>query len=139
MNLHHIGVATNDIMTGIRHHEDFFNIHPVTEIVEDPIQKVLVVLLSAPSVGGPQIELIQPVSDDSPVSNMLKRGTSLYHLCFEVEDIEAALLEARTRGALVISGPAPAELFKGRKIAFIYGPDHYVVEFLEVQRSPLTS
>jgi methylmalonyl-CoA/ethylmalonyl-CoA epimerase len=138
MKLHHIGIATNDILAGIRHHEEIFDIHPITEIVEDPIQKVLLVLLSGQSVGGAQIELIQPLSDDSPVSNIMKKGTPLYHLCFEVEDIEGELKKARARGALVISGPVSAKLFNGGRIAFIYGPDHYVVEFLEMQRSPLT-
>jgi methylmalonyl-CoA/ethylmalonyl-CoA epimerase len=139
MNLHHIGIATNDLLAGIRHHEEFFNIHPVTEIVEDPIQKSLLVLLSGPNMGGTRIELVQPLSDDSPVSNIIQRGMPLYHLCFEVEDIEGTLEKARTRGALVISGPTPAKLFNGRRIAFIYGPDHYVVEFLEMQRSPSSS
>ena len=131
MKIHHIGILTDDIQAGIRHHQDLFDIHPTTEIVEDPIQKVLVVMLSGSEMGDTQIELIQPTSNDSPVANAVKKGSSLYHLCFEVEHLDETLRKTRAKGSLVISHPTPAKLFDGRRIAFIYGPDHYVVEFLE--------
>jgi len=136
MKMHHIGILTKDIRSGIRHHEALFNIRPTTEIVEDPIQKVSLVLLSGQSMAGTYLELIQPLTDDSPVSNIVKRGMPLYHLCFEVEDIEEALEKTRISGSIIISGPTPAKLFNGRRIAFVYGPDHYVVEFLETQERP---
>lgn len=138
MKIHHIGILTDDIQSGIRHHEDLFNIHPITEIVEDPLQKVLVVMLSGPGMAGTQIELIQPLSEDSPVANAVKRGLSLYHLCFEVDHIDETLKKTRAKGSLVISQPIPAKLFDGRRIAFIYGPDHYVVELLETPQKPST-
>ena len=134
VKMHHIGILTSDIRSGIRHHEDLFDIHPITEIVEDPIQKVSLVLLSGDQIPGTSIELIQPLTGDSPVSNIIKRGMPLYHLCFEVEDVEKALEKTRERGSIIISRPTPAKLYNGRRIAFIYTPDHYVVEFLEAEK-----
>jgi methylmalonyl-CoA/ethylmalonyl-CoA epimerase len=131
MKLHHVGIVITDLKSGIRHHEALFNLHPITKIVEDPVQKVAVVLLSSPRAEGPYIELIAPLTDDSAVSNVLRKGTHLYHLCFLVEDIEDALERARRQGSIIISRPTQAKLFNGRKIAFIYTPDHYIVEFLE--------
>ena len=131
MRIHHIGIASENLERSIRNHEALFNMHPVTDIVEDPVQKVSVVMLSDTEGKGVPIELISPLDDESPVSNIVKKGIRLYHLCFTVENIESALKKAREAGALVISSPSPAKLYGGRKIAFIYTPDGYLVEFLE--------
>ena len=42
-----------------------------------------------------------------------------------------ALKKFRNHGAIIISGPVPAELYEGERIAFVYTPDKYVVELLE--------
>ena len=131
MKLHHVGIVTSDMKSAIQHHEALFNFHPITEIVEDPIQKVAVVLISGPEEEGIPIELIAPLQGDSPISNILKERTRLYHLCFLVEDIEETLKNTRRHGAIIISRPTPAKLYNGKRIAFIYTPDKYVVEFLE--------
>jgi methylmalonyl-CoA/ethylmalonyl-CoA epimerase len=99
--------------------------------VKDSNQKVSVVLLSTCGRETISVELIAPLTKDSPVCNVLKKGFRLYHLCFEVEDIEKAISNARKHGAIVVSKPSQAELFGGRKIAFVYTRDKYLVEFLE--------
>ena len=131
MELHHIGIASKDMEGSIRRHEVLFNLRPVTEVVDDPVHKVSVVLLSDSRRRGVPIELVSPLSERSPVSNLLKSGIHLYHICFVVDDIDSATRKARAEGAIVISGPSPAKLYGGRRIAFIYTPEGYVVEFLE--------
>jgi methylmalonyl-CoA/ethylmalonyl-CoA epimerase len=131
MKLHHVGIVVDDIESGIQRYKALFGFVPITEVADDPIQKVSVVLLSNPEADGVPIELIAPLTCDSPVSNILKGNVRLYHLCFLVENIEEALKNFRGNGAIVISGPVPAELFDGKKIAFVYTPDKYVVELLE--------
>jgi methylmalonyl-CoA/ethylmalonyl-CoA epimerase len=131
MKLHHIGIVTDNIKSAIRHHKELFGFVPITKIVDDPVQKVSVVMLSCPETDSVPIELISPLSDDSPVSQILKGKTRLYHLCFLVEDIEETLQDFRSQGAIIISGPVQAELYEGKRIAFAYTPDKYVVELLE--------
>jgi len=131
MKLHHVGIVVDDIESGIQLHKALFGFDPITEVVDDPIQKVSVVLLSGPEADSVPIELIAPLSDDSPVSKILKGNTRLYHLCFLVENIEETLKNFRSHGAIIISGPVPAELYEGKRIAFVYTPDKYVVELLE--------
>ena len=130
MKLHHIGIASDDIDSAIQRHRALFNLHPITEVVKDPVQKVLAVLLSAPEAPVP-IEIVAPLTDDSPLANILKKGIRIYHLCYLVEDIEKALEYARKQNSVIVSKPSPAKLYNGRRIAFIYTPDKYVVEFLE--------
>jgi methylmalonyl-CoA/ethylmalonyl-CoA epimerase len=112
-----------------------FGLQMITEIVEDPVQKVSVVLLSSPQ-GGMPIELISPLTEDSPVSNLLKRGVHIYQLCYEVENLERAIEDAKEHKAHVLSEPAPARVFGGRRVAFVYSPDGYIVEFLEKAEPP---
>ena len=131
MKLHHVGIVVEDIESGIQRYKAMFGFVPVTEVVDDPVQKVSVVLLSGPEADSVPVELIAPLADDSPVSKILKGNVRLYHLCFSVEDIEKELRNFRSHGAIIISGPVPAELFEGKRIAFVYTPDKYVVELLE--------
>jgi len=131
MRLHHVGIITDDVKSAIQRHKALFKLHPITKVVHDTNQKVAVVLLSTPEREGVPIELIAPLTKDSPVSSALKRGTRLYHICFEVDDIEKALDSARKQGAIVVSPPSQAKLYKGRRIAFIYTRDKCLVEFLE--------
>jgi methylmalonyl-CoA/ethylmalonyl-CoA epimerase len=133
MRLHHIGIITEDIERSILSHRTLFGLEPITEIVEDPIQQVSVVLLSPPE-GGVPIELIAPLADGSPISNLLKKGVRLYQLCYSVRDIDETLNEVRSKNAIIISKPSPAMIFGGRRVAFVYMPDGYIVEFLEEER-----
>ena len=128
MRLHHIGIASNNIQEAIERHKALFGLRQVTSVVEDPVHKVSAVLLS--DARGVFIELIAPLTDDSPVSNILKKGISLYHVCYLVENLDETLKKIR-RKAVVISKPAPAKLYGGRRVAFVYTLDNYVVEFLE--------
>jgi len=138
MKLQHIGIATEDLEKAIRYHETFFGFHPVTEIVEDPVHKVRVVLLSS-SEADISIELIAALADDSPVSGLLKRGIHLYHLCYLVDDLNKALTDARRQNSLIVSKPSPSRLYDGRRIAFIYTPEGYLVEFLEEKRGKMST
>ena len=131
MKLHHVGIVVEDIEAGIQRYKAMFGFVSVTEVVDDPVQKVSVVLLSGPEADSIPVELIAPLTDDSPVSKILQGNMRLYHLCFVVDDIEEALKNFRSNGAIIISGPVPADLFEGKRIAFVYTPDKYVVELLE--------
>jgi methylmalonyl-CoA/ethylmalonyl-CoA epimerase len=131
MKLHHVGIVVEDIKAGIERYKKMFGFVPVTKVVDDPVQKVSVVLLSGPEADSVPVELISPLSDDSTVSKILQRNIHLYHLCFLVEDIEESIKNLRSNGSIIISGPVAADLFEGKRIAFIYTPDKYVVELLE--------
>jgi catechol 2,3-dioxygenase-like lactoylglutathione lyase family enzyme len=55
--------------------------------------------ISMAYVGDMQLELIEPVSGDSIYSEFIERsGGGLHHVCWEVDDLEAALARATTAG-----------------------------------------
>ena len=45
MKLHHVGIVTEDIESGIQRYKAMFGFVPVTEVVDDPVQKVSVVCI----------------------------------------------------------------------------------------------
>jgi len=70
--------------------------------------------------GKQRIELVEPASSDSPVTNFLaKRGPGLHHLAYQVADVAAALEAVKKAGLRVIdSAPRPGA--HGTKIAFLH-------------------
>ena len=71
-------------------------------------------------VGETYIELLEGQGPDSGVTKWIgEKGTGLFHICFEVEDIESVLAELKARGALLIDErPRPGA--GGHLVAFVH-------------------
>jgi methylmalonyl-CoA/ethylmalonyl-CoA epimerase len=114
MKLHHIGVACRDIEEEIG---AISRIHAVVErtpVVYDPEQNATLCLLTM--ADGTRIELIA----GEQVETFLKRGTTYYHLCFEVADIDVEIRRLVGENAILLSPPKNALLFGYRKVAFLH-------------------
>ena len=99
MKINHLGIATKGIDEALKFWSDALGLENVhTETVED--QKVRVAMLP---LGESRIELLEPTSDDSPISKFLeKRGGGIHHIAVEVEDIEASLARLKKQGMRLI-------------------------------------
>jgi methylmalonyl-CoA/ethylmalonyl-CoA epimerase len=126
----HLGVAVPDLDRSLSDYRDLFGYALVSGPFEDPIQKVRV-CFTARHAGDPSLELIAPLTADAPVQRLLRSGGGAYHVCYEVDDLEAALAEVRGKRCLIISGPVPAVAFGGRRIAWFYTPARQLVELVE--------
>lgn len=130
MKLNHIGIVVSDIKNKLKFYEKMCSSSvSASPIVPDEIQGVKVCFIE---VGKVTFELIEPINKNSPVSNFLKKGGGLNHLCFEVENIEEAFRLAKDIGGLIVKEPAPAAAFAGKRIAFVFFKELGLVEFLEV-------
>ena len=83
---------------------------------------------------GAQVELVEPVGDDSPVSRFLQKGGGLHHLCYEVENLAEHLKIRREAGCIVVRPPMPAAAFDNRLIAWALTRQKLLLEFLEAER-----
>ena len=82
---HHIGVATHSIAQTSKYYVDID--FRISEIIFDPIQNVNICFIH--KEGFPSIELIEPISDLSPVAKIIQKvGVSPYHFCYEVDDVD---------------------------------------------------
>jgi methylmalonyl-CoA/ethylmalonyl-CoA epimerase len=83
----------------------------------------------------PAVEIIWPGDTTGPVDKLVQRHTSgiIYHLCYETDDLRAALagLEADALRPICISAPTPAPLFGGRPVSFYNVVGMGLIEILE--------
>jgi methylmalonyl-CoA/ethylmalonyl-CoA epimerase len=130
----HVGVAVPSLDPTTEALSDLFGYKVVSGPFDDPIQKVKVNFLAKSDADVAEIELIAPLSEDSPIKSMLaKSGGGAYHLCFETSDIDGALEHAKKNGCVVVSSPVPAVAFQGRRIAWIYTRSRQLFELVEAE------
>ncbi|MDT0576238.1 methylmalonyl-CoA epimerase [Croceicoccus sp. F390] len=93
--LNHIGVATPSIAASILHFHDMMGATDISEPFDMPEQGVKVCFVNTPTgsdMNGTQIELIEPLDENSPIHGFLAKNPQggQHHVCFEVEDISEA-------------------------------------------------
>jgi methylmalonyl-CoA/ethylmalonyl-CoA epimerase len=116
MKIDHIGIATNGIDDAARFYLESLGLQ-IEHVEEVASQKVRVAMLP---LGESRVELLEPTSDDSPISKFLaKRGPGIHHIAVRVEDIRASLAELKEKGArLIDEQPRPGA--GGCLVAFIH-------------------
>jgi methylmalonyl-CoA epimerase len=112
----HIGVAVEEIEPAMALYRDSFELEVAhREVVSE--QGVEAVLLD---VGENHVELLAPLSPDTPVGKFLARqGPGLHHVAYQVQDIEAALQACRQAGLQLID-EAPRDGIRGSRVAFLH-------------------
>lgn len=132
MKIDHLGIATRGIEEALRFWEDALGLENVhTETVDD--QKVRVAMLP---LGESRIELLEPTSDESPISKFLdKRGGGLHHIAIRVDDIEAALARLKEKGMRLID-ETPRIGAEGCRVAFVHPSSANGVLLELVQNDP---
>jgi methylmalonyl-CoA/ethylmalonyl-CoA epimerase len=131
MRIVHIGIAVSDLDRAMTFYQNIFWQCSIIGPFEDPIQKVKVCFLEEKGHDGPQIELIAPLTDDSPITGYLSRNMGAYHICCKVKDINSSLADLRSKGCVIISLPVPAVAYEGRKIAWCFTPTNHLIELVE--------
>jgi methylmalonyl-CoA epimerase len=112
----HIGVAVEDLDAAIALYDSNLDLELVhRETVES--QGVEAVLLD---VGENHVELLSPLSDDTPVGKFLaKRGPGLHHVAYQTADIEATLEQLKAAGMRLID-ESPRTGIRNSKVAFLH-------------------
>jgi len=132
MKINHLGIATNGIDEALKFWGGALGLENVhTEIIED--QKVRVAMLP---IGESRVELLEPTSEESPISKFLaKRGGGLHHIAVEVEDIEAALAKMKQAGMRLID-ETPRLGAENCLVAFVHPSSSggVLLELVEPQR-----
>ena len=133
MKIDHLGIAVKSISDSLAFYCDGLELElSGTETVED--QGVHVALLP---VGESRIELLEPVSSESPVGRFIaKRGEGLHHICYEVDNLELKLNELKSRGVRLLEG-YPRRGAEGKLVAFLHpaSANGVLVELVEKGRT----
>jgi methylmalonyl-CoA/ethylmalonyl-CoA epimerase len=115
IKINHLAIVVENIEDSLNFWRDALGL-PMGEIQNVAQEHVKIAFLE---VGESHVELVQPTSDDSGIAKYLaKKGAGMHHVCFEVEDINAALEQMASKGIELIN-ETPRER-DGRKYAFIH-------------------
>jgi methylmalonyl-CoA epimerase len=116
MKIDHIAIVVKDLDAAIELYTQTLGFSPVyREIVAD--QGVEAVGLEA---GESVIELLRPLSEDSPIARYRGEAQSkLHHTAYVVDDIEVALADLSSKGVRLID-ERPRKGAHGNTIAFLH-------------------
>ena len=127
----HVAIAVNDMAESMKMMEDTLGIEMEYE------EQIGSTRLAMYPVGETYLELLSSnaSAQDSRVTEWIeKNGQSLFHLCFEVDDIDAALDELKAKNVKLLD-EEPRTGHGGSRIAF-FNPESTGNILIELAESP---
>ncbi|HSY14065.1 MAG TPA: methylmalonyl-CoA epimerase [Verrucomicrobiae bacterium] len=95
----HLGIAVKSLAQA----KQFYEKLGLTPMEEETVEAEKVRLSMVP-LGESRIELLEPLSDDSPIARFLaKRGEGLHHVAIHVDDLSATVERLKASGTRLIS------------------------------------
>jgi methylmalonyl-CoA/ethylmalonyl-CoA epimerase len=115
IKINHVAIVVENIDGALTFWRDALGLQ-LDHLEDVPSQQSQVAFIP---VGGSEIELVAPTTEDSGMAKYLvNKGPGMHHLCFEVSNIEEILVKLKEKGVRLIN-ETPQEL-PGRKMAFIH-------------------
>jgi methylmalonyl-CoA/ethylmalonyl-CoA epimerase len=129
--LNHVAIATSDIEASSKVYRDILGAK-VTTPEKLPEHGVTVVFVELPNT---KIELLEPLGENSPILGYLKKNPSggMHHVCYEVEDIHAAIAQMQKTGATIIGDGKPKIGAHGKPVVFLH-PKDFVGTLVELEQ-----
>lgn len=128
--LNHVAIATRELEKSAAIYREQLGAavsapHPLPE------HGVTVVFVDLPNT---KIELLQPLGDHSPIAAFLEKNPSggMHHLCYEVDDIEAAAAKLIAQGARVLGEIKTGA--HGKPVLFLH-PKDFVGTLIELEQA----
>lgn len=110
----HLGVAVTDLDAAVAFYRDVLGV-PVRGPEEADGARIIHL-----DFGDSEVELLEPVSPDSPIAKFLaRRGPGLHHVCYRVADLDASIAACRKLGYALVD-EVPRTGAGGHRIAFLH-------------------
>jgi len=116
VKIDHLAVVIDDMDAALNFWQNALGL-PLSGTEQNEHEAVEIAFLS---VGQSRIELLKPTTNDSGIAKYLaKKGAGMHHICFAVEDIEAALQHIAAQGVELIN-ETPRTREDGTRYAFVH-------------------
>jgi methylmalonyl-CoA/ethylmalonyl-CoA epimerase len=110
----HIGIAVRDLDAILPFYRDILGLAPV------PLDDADGARIAGLAAGESIVELLESADPASPIGKFVAaRGPGIHHVCFAVDDLDAALDRCRTAGVRLID-QMPRVGAEGKRIAFLH-------------------
>ena len=119
--LNHVAIAVPDLAAARTLYGETLGA-AVSAPLDLPEHGVTTVFVTLPNV---KLELLHPLGTDSPIAGFLAKNPAggIHHLCYEVDDIEAARDRLRAEGARVLGDGVPRAGAHGKPVLFLHPKD----------------
>ena len=119
--LNHVAIAVPDLKLATAAYRDTLGAR-VSEPVPLPGHGVTTVFVELPNT---KIELLEPLGANSPIAGFLAKNPKggIHHVCYEVEDIEAAVDRMKAKGATITGDGRPRIGAHGKPVVFLLPKD----------------
>ncbi len=112
--LAHIGIAVRSLDEILPFYRDILG------LPEEPLDDADGARIAGLAAGEPLVELLEAEAPDSPIGRFVaKRGPGIHHICFAVDDLDAALERCRAAGVRLID-ESPRIGAEKKRIAFLH-------------------
>lgn len=103
LGIEHIGIAVKSLDEAVKFYEEILGLKCYAfENIEDQMVKTAFF-----RIGEVKIELLEATSPESPIYTFIeKRGESLHHIAYKVENVNDALSEVKSKGIKLIDKTA---------------------------------
>ena len=119
--LNHVAIAVADLEAACAVYRNLLGAQ-LSDAVPQPDHGVTTVFVELPNT---KIELLEPLGADSPIAKFLERNPSggIHHICYEVDDIQAAARSLIEKGARVLGDGEPRIGAHGKPVLFLHPKD----------------
>ncbi len=115
MRIDHVAIAVNNVEEALKTFEKVLKVDK-KEVMVVEHEKVKLAMLQLEDT---RIELLEPLTDDSPISKFLKeKGEGIHHISICTDTLERDVDNASKNGLKIIGGIRTGSY--GRKITFIH-------------------
>ena len=128
--LNHIAIAVTNLDEGINIYKDTLGVQ-VSKKLALPKHGVTTVFVK---LSNTNIELLEPLGKDSPISNFLIKNPSggVHHLCYEVSNIIASVEYLNNAGYKILGDGIPREGAHGKPVIFLH-PKQFMGTLIELE------
>ena len=128
--LNHIAIALNNLNDGIKIYKDTFGAE-VSNRLALPKHGVTTIFVK---LNNTNIELLEPLGVNSPISNFLAKNPSggIHHLCYEVNDINKSIERLTSKGYTILGEGIPREGAHGKPVIFLH-PKQFIGTLIELE------
>ena len=128
--LNHVAIAVPDLEAAAAQYRDTLGAE-VRAPQQEPDHGVTVVFIDLPNT---RIELLHPLGEASPIRSFLDRNPAggIHHICYEVEDIDAARDRLVADGARILGEPRIGA--HGKPVIFLH-PKDFTGALIELEQA----
>lgn len=130
--LNHVAIAVPDLAAAERKYREVLgaSVSARIPLADHGVTVVFVELANT------NIELLEPLGPNSPIEKFLERNPTggIHHICYEVEDIPAAICNLKESGAAILGTGKPSIGAHGKPVVFLH-PKEFNGTLIELQEA----